>query len=145
MPHSEYRSGLVNATANPRSSAFACRTPPTSSKVTVGRICVSPRPVRSPNFSPSFAKTSSRRRWSAHSWSLPFSRSAMALDGRLAARAPRAGLLEDTVLDEHRRLGADRERDRIGGTGIELHGRSVCREGDRCVVWVGPEAGDYHA
>src|SRR5437016_13417594 len=102
---------------------LASRRPPIWAKVVFGLIFTSTRPVRSPNFSPSFAKTSSRRRWSAHSWSLLFSRSAMALDGRPAARAPRVGLLEDTVLDEHRRLGADRERDRIGGTGIELHGR----------------------
>ena len=36
-----------------------------SSKETLGRMSVSTRPVRSPNFSPSFAKTSSIRRCSA--------------------------------------------------------------------------------
>ena len=42
--------------------------PPIWSNVVSGLIRTTTRPERSPNFSPSLAKTSSMRRWIAHSW-----------------------------------------------------------------------------
>src|SRR6516165_713612 len=91
-----------------------------SSNVTVGAILVSSRPVRSPYFSPSLTNTSSRRRWSAHSFSLR-SGWAMTSDRRATRRcAGVARLLEDALLDEHRHLRADRQRDRVRRSGVEL-------------------------
>src|SRR5262245_6178289 len=42
--------------------------PPIDSNDASGRIVTMTRPDRSPNFSPSLAKTSSMRRWMAHCW-----------------------------------------------------------------------------
>src|SRR5438093_3797695 len=98
---------------------LACRSPPTSSKVIVDLIFVSTRPVRSPYFSPSLTKTSSSRRWSTHSFSVR-SGSAMASDRGAPRRRIVAGLLEDALLDEHRHLRAERERDRVGRARVEL-------------------------
>src|SRR5215831_16521652 len=98
---------------------LASRSPPTSSKVIVDLIFVSTRPVRSPYFSPNLTKTSSSRRSRAHSFSVR-SGSAMASDRRAPRRRVVAGLLEDALLDEHRHLRADRERDRVRRARVEL-------------------------
>src|SRR5262245_14992882 len=104
---------------------LASRSPPTSSKVIVDLIFVSTRPVRSPYFSPSLTNTSSSRRWSAHSFSF-CSGSAMASDRRTLGRRAVAGLLEDALLDEHRHLRADRERDRVRRARVELELGPAC-------------------
>ena len=121
-----------------RSSPAA--SPPTSSKVIVDLIFVSTRPVRSPYFSPSLTKTSSSRRWSAHSFSLR-SGSAMASDRRASRRRAAASLVEDALLDQHRHLRADRQRDRVRRARVELEfgparvqvddRRRRCRRADR--------------
>src|SRR5215470_4291206 len=115
MPHFWYDSGLLRASANPRSSSLACARPPTSSKDTLGWMSVSTRPVRSPNFSPSLEKTSSSRRCSAQCRSSSGKREAIS---DVRARLARS-LVEDAVLDQHRDLGAQRQRDRVGRTRVE--------------------------
>src|SRR5947209_5468095 len=98
---------------------LASRSPPTSSKVTVDLILVSTRPVRSPYFSPSLTKTSSMRRWSAHSWSVR-SGTAMASDRGAPWRRGVPGLFEDALFHHHRHLRADRQRDRVRRARVEL-------------------------
>src|SRR3989442_8524065 len=144
MPHDRYRSGLVSARANPLRPVLACRSPPTSSKVTVDRIFVSTRPVRSPNFSPSLAKTSSRRRWSAHSWSFR-SGSAISSDRGAAWRRAAAGLVEDSLLHEDRHLRADRQGDRVRRARVELELWPAGIEIDDRVEDVVAQVGDHDA
>src|SRR5215470_13992892 len=115
MPHFWYDSGLVSASAKPRSSTLACERPPTSSKATLGWMSVSTRPVRSPNFSPSLEKTSSSRRCSAQCRSSSGKREDMS---DVRARLARS-LVKDALLDQHRDLGAQRQRDRVGRTRVE--------------------------
>src|SRR5262249_32365337 len=98
---------------------LASRSPPTSSKGIVDLIFVSTRPVRPPYFSPSLPKTPPSRRSRAHSFSVR-SGSAMASDRRASRRRAGAGLLEDPLLDEHRHLRADRERDGIRRARVQL-------------------------
>src|SRR6059036_2850307 len=92
---------------------LASRSPPTSSKVIVDLIFVSTRPVRSPYFSPSLAKTSSRRRWRAHS--------RLSRAGFIPLQRPRrrGSLVEHAVLDEDWHAGAEGERDRVGRACIQ--------------------------
>src|SRR5690242_4492891 len=124
---------------------LACRSPPTSSKLIVDLILVSTRPVRSPYFSPSLAKTSSSRRWSAHSFSVR-SGSAMASDRWAPRRRRGARLLEDALLDQDRHLRANRQRDRVGRASVELEfGAARGGEIDDRVEDVVAQIGDHDA
>src|SRR5438445_1274641 len=162
----------MSPSAKPRRVALAALSPPTSSKDTSGRSLTSTRPLRSPYFSPTLAKTSSSRRWIAHScsngWTISSPRPRRGtrptpralgnprlrpaawprpLDALAGARLDRAAarLVEHAVLDEHRHLGPDRERDRVRGARVEGHLAPGRAQGHERVVNVVPHVGDDHA
>src|SRR5438309_911916 len=161
----------MSPSAKPRRVALAAPSPPTSSKETSGRSLTSTRPLRSPYFSPTLAKTSSSRRWIAHScsngWTISAPRPrrrprptprAIGQGGRLAAPRPlldalavarldraAARLVEHAILDEHRHLGPDREGDRVRRPRVEGHLAPGRAQGHERVVDVVPKVGDDHA
>src|SRR5712692_11361134 len=130
MPHFLYSSGSVSAVTKPRTASFASWRPPTWLNEVSGLTLTSTRPVRSPNFSPSLAKTSSMRRWMAHCWlsgssfggtapGPPLASSgAIRLDPLSRQRGRREQplrLVEHALLGEDGRLRADGQRDGVGG------------------------------